>query len=119
MSSTKLTDAEIDEMDRKSVVCPWIYKTYNFQDPDAKKYLFPVGRDRDEFIAEIANGNWTEWEDHCNGQDLRDIYWCMRGVENPLGRKHTPGLNSKSKLIDWIDENMKTVRKENDMQNGN
>ena len=90
----------------------WYYRSYNLQ--TSGKYLFPTGGDREVLIKEIAEGRWTEWEGFCTGQDLRDIYFTIRGVKDPLGRKASPGLDSKAALIDWINAKLDALREEQD-----
>jgi hypothetical protein len=92
----------------------WYMKRYNLQ--TSGKYLLPQGGDRDVLVQEIAQGRWTEWEGFCTGQDLRDIYFTIRGVENPVGRKASPGLDSKAALIDWINAKLDILREQEDFQ---
>lgn len=55
--------------------------------------------ERDELLRRIVDGTMSGWETHASGQDLRDIYYLMRGRPERVGAKTTPGYTNKADLL--------------------
>lgn len=55
--------------------------------------------ERSELLRRIVDGTMSGWETHANGQDLRDIYYLMRGRPERVGAKTTPGYTNKADLL--------------------
>lgn len=93
-----MTDIVHPQSQSQQTSSPLASPTFVTYEGDPKRLKDPR-YERDELLRRIVDGTMSGWETHASGQDLRDIYYLMRGRPERVGAKTTPGYTNKADLL--------------------